>query len=99
MEQTVIMCGLEGIIGGIMAEVAGLYQLRRATKSDRPEYLHSGFYWIITTLMVMSGGALAILYQSSGASLNPIVAVNVGASAPLIIQLFSSAAPAQLKVN
>ena len=99
MEQTITMCGLEGIIGGILAEVAGLYQLRRATKDDRPEWLHSGFYWVITLLMIMSGGALAMLYQSSGASLNPIVAVNGGASAPLIIQLFSSTAPSQLKVN
>jgi hypothetical protein len=73
---------LYGFAGGLGAEVFGLFQLRR---SGAPQYLRSIFYWIITAVMVLFGGGVAWLYAKSGVGLTPILAVNVGAAAPLIL--------------
>lgn len=81
---------LYGLAGGFAAEVFGLFQLRR---TGVPQYLHSLFYWIITVAMVLVGGGIAWLYAKSGVGLTPILAVNVGAAAPLIIGQLVSQTP------
>jgi len=73
---------LYGIAGGVAAEILGLFKLRR---EGAPQYLRSAFYWIVTVAMIALGGGLAWLYVKSDVSLTPILAVNVGASAPLIL--------------
>src|SRR5205823_5819585 len=80
-----------GLIGGAFAELAGWFKLRTASKTDRPAYLTDKFYWVITTLMVFAGGVLVAIYiRSEMGTIKPILAVNIGASAPLIIQTLSA---------
>jgi hypothetical protein len=79
-----------GLLGGVFAEVFGLWKLRREAT---PEYCRNWFYWLTTLAMILCGGGLAFIYVKSGVALAPIVAVNIGASAPLIIGSLTAAPP------
>jgi hypothetical protein len=85
-----------GVLGGVLAELFGMWKLRRELKETLPPYLRSWFYWLMTVLMIASGGFVAFIYFKSGVSLSPLLAVNVGASAPLIIGSLTAASP---KIN
>jgi hypothetical protein len=74
-----------GLIGGLLAELLGLFKLRQTAPGSLPEWLRSWFYWTVTLSMIVAGGVLVLVYFKSGISLQPVIAVNVGASAPLII--------------
>lgn len=84
---------LYGVIGGFLAEVLGLFRLRREDPSRLPIWIKSIFYWIVTLLMILSGGVLVGIYIKSNLSIDPLIAVNVGASAPLIIGALTAHAP------
>ena len=43
--------------------------------------------------MTAAGGLLALAYARSDFTLKPILAINIGASAPLLIQTFISQTP------
>jgi hypothetical protein len=76
---------LYGIFGGLLAELLGLYKLRTQAPAAFPSYLRSAFYWVVTIGMILAGGVLVWIYNKSGLDLKPIIAVNIGASAPLIL--------------
>ncbi len=82
-----------GTLGGIFGELLVLFELRRQAPKDLPQWLTSWFYWAVTLSMSAAGGLLAIIYLESDISLKPILAVNVGASAPLILRMFVSQTP------
>ncbi len=83
---------LFGVLGGLLAELVGLFELRRQSPDDLPDWFKSWFYWFLTILMICAGGVLVIVYLESDIPLKPILAVNVGASAPLLIRAFISQA-------
>lgn len=85
-----------GVAGGFLAELFGLWKLRHELDATLPPYLRSWFYWLMTGLMIGSGGLVSFVYLRSGVQLSPLLAVNVGASAPLIIGSLTAAAP---KIN
>jgi predicted cobalt transporter CbtA len=76
---------LWGVFGGILAEILGLFKIRQQSPAALPAWIKSPFYWIVTALMTLAGGGLVIIYLRSGVDLKAIVAVNLGASAPLLI--------------
>lgn len=78
---------LFGILGGALVELVGLFKLRREMP---PQYLKSKFYWVVTSLMSLADGILVVIYLRSGMTLNPLLAVNIGASTPLILGSFVS---------
>lgn len=81
---------LLGALGGALAELLKWFQLREA--QVWPAYSKSVGYWIITVLMVLSGGVLAWAY---GLDANrALLAINVGITAPLIIKGLAAAVPA-----
>jgi len=84
---------LWGVAGGAVAEVLGLYRLRREAPEQLPAWTRGKFYWFITTLMACTGGILVLAYLRSNVMLNAITAINVGASAPLLIGSFVNQAP------
>ncbi len=74
-----------GCVGGLLAEFAGIWALRK--EAVWPAYLRLARYWVISGIMVLLCGGLAVVY---GMSQMPIfLALNIGASAPLMIQRFS----------
>jgi len=73
---------LAGLAGGLLLEFVHWYGLRRDAKL--PEYAGKPLYWILSALMALVGGILAVLYFGSRAE--AIVAVHIGISAPIILQ-------------
>ena len=71
----------------------GLSKLRYLPRDARPLWVRSVWYWAITLAMILSGGALVAIYLGSGVTMTPLLAVNIGASAPLILQSLMSQAP------
>jgi hypothetical protein len=80
-----------GVLGGGLAELLKWFQLRENSQNFS-EYKKGLFYWIVTGLMMLAGGVLAVLYGVE--SSKPLLALNIGISAPLIIKGLASAAPA-----
>jgi hypothetical protein len=91
------LCVLEliiwGLFGGLLAELAGLFEISRTAPADRPYWVGSPFYWIVAIGKVFAGGIVVLAYDRSGMSLSAIVAMNVGASAPLALKTVSGAIP------
>ena len=84
---------LYGLFGGALAEVLGLFKMRQQAAGSLPAFLKTKFYWLVTIAMLCAGGFVVVIYLKSGISLNSLLAVNVGASAPLIITSLVSQAP------
>jgi len=82
-----------GVLGGLLAEVFSLSKLRFLPRDTLPLWIRSAWYWAITLAMILSGGALVAIYVGSGVTMSPLLAVNIGASAPLILQSLVSQAP------
>lgn len=82
-----------GVLGGLFAEIFSLSKLRYLPLDARPLWVRSVWYWAITLAMILSGGALVGIYLGSGVTMTPLLAVNIGASAPLILQSLVSQAP------
>jgi hypothetical protein len=79
-----------GLVGGFAGEFFKWYQLRESP--NMPEYAKKPLYWMITFVMVLFGGLLALL-QGVEAS-KPWIALNIGVSAPLIFKTMASSVPA-----
>jgi len=80
---------LWGVAGGVLVELLAWYKDRRNPTAAYPWRK----YWVLTILMILAGGLLVVMYLRSGAGLNTIVCVNIGASAPLLIASLASAIP------
>jgi len=87
-----------GLAGGVFAEILGLWKMRQVAPQELPHYLKSAFYWLMTLAMIAVGGIVAFVYVKSGIALSPLLAVNVGASAPLIIGSLTASPPNVTKV-
>jgi hypothetical protein len=77
-----------GFVGGILLEILHWYALRKERRM--PVYAGSPIYWIVTALMAVAGGGLALIYFGSRAE--GILALHVGVSTPLILQKLSTTA-------
>jgi hypothetical protein len=82
---------LFGIIGGALAEVLKWWQLKESPTP--PAYLKSVYYWVITGIMALVGGVLALAYGVDASK--PVLAINVGVSAPMILKGLASAIPSK----
>ena len=83
---TVWQVFLTGLAGGCLLELVHWYAIR---KNGRwPAYAARPQYWIVSALMAVAGGGLAVLYF--GGRADGIVALHIGLSAPLILQKLST---------
>lgn len=91
------MCPLDvflwGLFGGFGAEVVVVFALRHKRPQEFPHWLKSWPYYIVSVVMVLIGGGIAFAHASSGTTLNAILAIQIGASAPLIFRKFTEAVP------
>jgi hypothetical protein len=78
-----------GVLGGILAELLKWYQLREA--EHPPAYLKRAFYWVLTIVMFLAGGVLAVVYNVDPSKW--LLAMNIGISAPLILKALASVIP------
>jgi hypothetical protein len=76
---------LWGCAGSLSVEVINLYAAYQGPTIEIPErYKHVGFYVVRAVLTVLAGG-LALAYEID----KPLLALNIGAATPLIIQALS----------
>ena len=80
-----------GVFGGVTAELLQWYRIRE--RLSGPTSSASVWYWVVTGLMILVGGGLATLYVVSSVPLTPILAFNVGLTAPLVLAAASKNIP------
>jgi len=86
--MTSFECFLWGFGGSIAVEIVEVFKMF-CTDSPMPQrYRRPGFYFVRFSLAVVAGG-LAVAYKLE----TPIVAINIGAATPLIIQTFAQNPP------
>jgi hypothetical protein len=68
-----------GFLGSIVGEVFAMDESFRKEEPLSPRFHKLGF-WLVRIVIAGFGGALAVLYRVQ----NPIAALQIGASAPLI---------------
>ena len=92
------MGGLElfgwGVLGGFGAEAAMLFEIRHRLPSEFPHWMKSVAYWVIALVMVLLGGGMAVAHSRSGNSFNALLAIQIGASTPLILRQLTQTVPA-----
>ena len=69
------------------------FRIRKELYKGVPDWSKNVLYWIVTLVMAGLGGLLVFIYQASGVEVSPIVAFNIGASAPLILQSLIAQVP------
>lgn len=72
-------------VGALAAQVLGLLELKNIAKANRPN-LRDFWYWFPFAISPLLGGGLSYVYLKSGVDLKPLVAINVGIAAPLILR-------------
>jgi hypothetical protein len=75
------------------AELLGLYEVRRRSPGEWPGFLRFPTYWLLSMAMSGFGALLVLAYTESDIDLSPILALNIGASAPLILSGLVRATP------
>lgn len=79
--------------GGLAVNFLRLGEIAKLPKPERPKTFSDWLYTLQFFGMPLIGGVLAMAYSASGTALSPILAVNIGASAPLILKTFASVVP------
>jgi hypothetical protein len=74
-----------GFAGSFAAEIVLMAQILQSEPLVIPKRLRQPLYWLFRTVLAIVGGGLALAYDVHQA----LLAVNIGASTPLIIQAFS----------
>lgn len=82
-----------GLFGGAVAEIVELFEARQRLAHEIPYWLKSRLYWAITAMMILVGALLTVAYVRSGANLTALLAINIGASAPLALRRLTGAVP------
>jgi hypothetical protein len=71
---------LAGCAGGLVGEFVTLYEQSRHDPATRKNIEHDRFYWVMSVLMALAGGGLAVLYGFK--EIHVFGAMYLGASAP-----------------
>jgi len=78
--------------GALAVELLKLAEIRNIPKHERPD-MKEALYWVPYFILPLVGAGLAYVYIMSEIILRPILAVNIGISAPLIIRAMASSVP------
>ncbi|MCY4661831.1 MAG: hypothetical protein OXF93_18790 [Acidobacteria bacterium] len=85
-----------GIVGGAGAELLRWFRVR---DQPAPDWGRRPLYWVVTVLMIAFGALLVLMYEGSGVALNPPLAVNIGASAPLALSAVTGQLPSPARFD
>lgn len=75
-----------GVFGGFAAEALVWFGIRHLRPAEYPFWVRSPLYYLIAAVMIAIGGIVALAYARSGATLNALLALQIGASTPLILR-------------
>ena len=75
-----------GAGGSLAIEILSLYnEIKTANASGLPAYYKNPLFWFVRVLVTGIAGGLAIAEEAA----KPLLAINIGASAPAILQLLT----------
>jgi hypothetical protein len=74
--------------GGLAIKLLDFAELAHVRRANWPKF--DVWYWVFFLIQPALGAFLALSYEMSGASMQPIVAVNIGITAPLIIRAMAN---------
>lgn len=83
-------------MGGLAINVLHLVEYSKRPISERPDF-KDWLFWVPWLVWPFLGSVLAFAYLESGVKLSPILALNVGLSAPLILRAMVEANPTKPK--
>ncbi len=78
--------------GALAMQLLTLMEIKNIPKTQRPD-LKDFFYWFPFIVSPILGGFLAFAYSYPNDPLKPLVAVNIGVSAPLILRSMANINP------
>lgn len=82
-----------GCFGGLLSNLIRLVQIAAMPPQQRPIIFSDPWYYVQLVILSGLGGIFVYLYEASGVTLTSFLAVNIGASAPIIAQNLLAAAP------
>lgn len=85
-----------GALGGLLIQLLNLAELNKVAKSRRPDF-KDPIYWLPYLINPFFGGLMAYAYFDGQDHVNKLLALHIGASAPLIIRGMISNIPAGLR--
>lgn len=83
---------LFAFFGAIGMQLLGLMELKNVPKTQRPDFKDI-FYWLPFIVGPILGGGLVMAYIYPAETLKPLVAINIGISAPLILKSMATINP------
>lgn len=98
MDNSTIYSIIYSIIGGLAINLWRYIELCRSDNEQEKEFARHKVYWIQFIFSPILGGILTSAYINSGVQLNAILAIQIGASSPLILKSLASSVP-QMKVE
>ncbi|WP_017445791.1 hypothetical protein [Gayadomonas joobiniege] len=85
-------------MGGAFAiKLLELTELHKLPAVERPDF-KDFLYWVPFFILPLLGGGLAYAYVSSDATLSPVLSINIGVSAPLILRAMAQVNPIESSV-
>lgn len=84
---------LWGCLGGLLGNLIRIVHIANMAPQQRPLIFRDPYWWAQFFILMFLGGVFVLMYEVSSIQLNPVLAVNVGAAAPIIAQNFLSTAP------
>jgi hypothetical protein len=75
---------------GFAVQSLNLMEIRFLPPEDRPDY-RVWYHWALYVISPFLGAVIAAGYVFSNINLNPILALNVGASAPVVFRQWARA--------
>ena len=97
--MTTLYAFLFGFLGGLLIQIVELTELANIPPIQRPATFTDPLFVFKFIALPVVGGVVTLLYHLDGTALRPLLAVNIGASAPLIIKSFASAIPSTKPKN
>jgi hypothetical protein len=91
---------LFGTLGGLLINIVRLAELANVPRIERPPTFSDPIYVFQFFILPIVGGTLAYVYYADGVNMKPLLALNIGVSAPLILKSLAAAVPREVpKIN
>jgi hypothetical protein len=81
-----------GIFGGMLGNLLRLVAIANMKPANRPVVFKDYWWYVQLVILAVLGGFFVYLYKTS-ITMNTVLAVHIGASAPLIAQALASNTP------
>lgn len=83
-------------LGGLAVQLLTLVEVRNLPKSRRPDF-KDFVYWLPFVINPFFGGLIGYAYFNHQPEVNSLLAIHIGASAPLVVRTMSTVIPAGLR--